>query len=201
MDAGEILVLLFIVVLLFVLITHGYAGIIGAPWVPTKAKDINRIIEVVGSCRTRTIIDLGCGGGRIMRAFSHAFPGSFVIGYELSVPVYIIAVILNFFLLKHSSYRVLWRDFYRANFNNVDVIYCFLMPHALKKLEPKFREELGSGSIVISYAFPLPGWRGEEYRIPGKLPIYRYMGSCKPALLSEDKGDAGVGVIDRGNNV
>ncbi len=182
MDAGEILTLIVMVVLISALITHGYAGIIGAPWVPTRAHDIARIIEAVGSSptRARTIIDLGCGGGGIMRALSRAFPESFVIGYELSLPAYAIAKILNLFLLPRFSYRVQWGDFYRANFQHADIIYCFLMPHALKRLESKFREELKPDCVVISYSFPLPGWRGEEYRVPGRLPIYRYTGSHKP---------------------
>ena len=157
------------------LITHAYAGVIGASWVPTRKRDLTRVIAASRGFRGKTIIDLGCGDGTVMRAFAAQYPSSRVIGYELSAPLWIVARFRNFFSPFRTNCRVIFGNAYKVSLSEADLIYCFLLPHAMEKLKNKLLRELKPGTIMITYSFPVAGWRGEEAREQGKLPIYRYV--------------------------
>lgn len=175
MNLGDILFLAVGAVLVFIIGTHGYAGIIAASWVPTWGKDYGRIIKALEGFQGGTIIDLGCGGGGVMRALARAYPNVRIIGYEISVPAWLIAKLLNGLLGLRKRCEVRWRNFYNVSLHEADAVYCFLTPMAMKKLQPKFERELKPSAIVISYAFQIHGWEGERLAQDASVPIFRYI--------------------------
>lgn len=157
------------------LVTHAYAGIIGASWVPTRKKDLSRVIAASRGFQGSIIVDLGCGDGTVMRAFAARYPSAQVHGYELSLPLFIAGSFINLFTSFRKNCHISYGNAYAIPLSSVDLVYCFLLPHAMQKLKEKFERELRPGTLVITYSFPLPGWQGEEMREQGELPIYRYI--------------------------
>ena len=45
------------------------------------------------------------------------------------------------------------RNFYHASFEEASMVVCYLFPGAMKKLRPKFEEELRPGTWVITDRF------------------------------------------------
>jgi hypothetical protein len=75
-----------------------------------------------------------------------------------------------------KSVSVKYRNFYAENLSSADVVCVFLGPDAMKKLSPKFKDELKPGCRIVSYCFSLPGWQPKIVDKPEKklTTIYLY---------------------------
>jgi len=147
----------------------------GAPFVPTPMKAVNTMIQKANLKDGEIVYDIGCGDGRVVHYASkkHNINAT---GFELSPFVYIFAKIRQF--LWKSKAKILFRDFKRHDLSDADVIFCYLLPETLSKLEPKLSRELKKGTRVISYAFPIAPWQ-EKLKIKNDLkqklaPIWIY---------------------------
>ncbi|MBI4142823.1 hypothetical protein HY480_03045 [Candidatus Uhrbacteria bacterium] len=151
--------------------TFAWGALRGAPWVPTRSRDIPRIIALAAPRRGELAVDLGCGSGGVLAAFARV--GCRVRGWELAILPWTWA---TFRLFRVRDARVMYGDFWSANLRDVDIVYAFLMPAVLERLAEKLRRELSPGARVITYAWPLPGWTPiTNDRTPGRpaLSLYR----------------------------
>ena len=174
MSGLDLIAIVFGVILFFALFTHAYASVIAAPWVPTRKKDYHRIIQALGPLTNETIADLGAGGGGVMRAIGRRYPQVKMVGYEISLPAWCVAAWLNGVSGLGKRCEIRLKNFFNEDLSEFDIIYCFLTPMAMKKLQGKFTRELKPGTKVVSYAFLIPGWEGTALRAPGKVPIFVY---------------------------
>ncbi len=147
----NLVILLFI---LFILFSFIYAGYRAAPWVPTRARDVNRVLNLAQIQPGQKFYDLGCGDARLVCAAARA--GANAQGLEISFLPYLWGL-WRVFRQKKSS-KISFKDFWNTNLSDADVVYFFLMPRALKKLQTKLEKELKPGAKVISYTWPLPDW-------------------------------------------
>ncbi|HLD18094.1 MAG TPA: hypothetical protein VJB99_03420 [Patescibacteria group bacterium] len=137
------------------LISMAYAAVSGAPWVPTRRKDIDRILRLADPKAGEIMYDLGCGDGRIIvRAAREC--GVFGVGIELSLLQALVAKVRSW--RSGSNVHIRWTNVFRTDLRNADVVYLFLMPEAYAKIRPKLEAELKSGARVLSYVWPIPGW-------------------------------------------
>jgi hypothetical protein len=49
-------------------------------------------------------------------------------------------------------------NIFATDLKKTDVLYLFLMPQLLRKLDGRFRNELKKGTLIISHGFKLEGW-------------------------------------------
>ncbi len=162
------------VLVLVAIISAAWAGLRAAPWVPTWAKDFARIRELAQVQSGDTILELGAGEGRVLRAFVET-PAQTIIGYEISYIPFLIATLR---LRKYRPrVRVLCKDFFHASFTDASVIFCFLTPPAMRKLKVKCEAECRPGTRILSYAFSVPGWKADrvDKPTPNAMTIYRYV--------------------------
>ncbi len=146
--------LAFSITLFLFFATFIYAGISGATWMPTKKKDVERFLKLAKLKSDEVFYDIGCGNGRMV--IVAAKQGAKAVGLEISLFPYLLGK-LNIFL-KQSSAKIKYRDLWRYNLGDADVIYFFLMPKKMKRLKTKFEQELNPGTRVISYVWPIDGW-------------------------------------------
>ncbi len=168
------LILFFGVLLFFG--TAAYAGFVAAPWIPVWKKDIERILRLARIRDNELVYDLGSGDGRVISAMVNTTQAR-VIGYEVSMPLFLWSWVKLFALGQRKRGYVRFADFFRTDLSQADVIFCFLTPKAMQKLSEKFKRELRPGTRVISYAFFLPGWDVESVDKPDSrsTPIFSYV--------------------------
>ncbi len=159
---------------LIFLVSLAYAAASGAPWVPTKKNDLNRIHKLLNLKEGEKFVELGCGNGRVCRHLATKNPNSEIHGVELSLLQYLVAVGQAAATRSRAKYR--FGNVFGKDLNQYDAVYMFLMPETYEKIEPKLREELKPGTRVVSYVWPIPGWEPESIDKEEKqLDLYKYI--------------------------
>ena len=100
------------------------------------------------------IYDLGSGDGRLL--FLSARMGAHSVGFEINPFLVAYTYIRKVFLKEHSQIAVYWKNFWKANIHKADVVFVYLLPWKMEKLEQKLLRELKPGSRVISNSFVFP---------------------------------------------
>lgn len=164
-----------LLVTLLVLVTAGAAAFRAAPWLPTRGRDIDRLLRLARIVPGELVVDLGCGDGRLTIAAAERF-GARSVGVELSFLPFSISWLRARRSKARELIRIRFADFYSIPLKDANVVVCFLTPEAMKRLSTKFVQELKPGARIVSYAFSLQGWPGgvKDKPTPKDIPIYVY---------------------------
>jgi precorrin-6B methylase 2 len=129
-----------------------------APYVPTPQSLVNRMLELVEAGPGDVLYDLGCGDGRFLIIAVDEFDVKKAVGYELNKHLYEVAEdnVAKRGLI--DKIRIESGDFMDADFSEATIITLYLTTSGNAKLRPKFKEELQSGTRIISHDFPIMGW-------------------------------------------
>ncbi len=152
---------------------------VGVPFVSTSRWVIRWLKDNLDLRDGQTLVELGCGDGRVLRALAQRFPRTTFIGYELGWWPVLRARLAT---LRLSNVKILRQDFFSVSLSRADVVYCYLFTSVMERLAQKLRAELRPGSRVYSFGFALPGWQQTNgIREPGRdrgglLRIY----TCPP---------------------
>ncbi|OGY43227.1 MAG: hypothetical protein A3B89_01050 [Candidatus Buchananbacteria bacterium RIFCSPHIGHO2_02_FULL_40_13] len=173
-----ILVISIIVTLMTLSLIIGLIMTGGVPFISTSKKDFQNILEAVDLKPGEIIYDLGCGKAHLLIYAAKKF-GAKGVGYELTLWPYLWAK-LKIYLTK-ANVKVFRQNFFKADLSQADVVFCYLFPAVMAKLEPKFSKELKSGNRLVSYAFKLPDKIADKVVITnndhaelGKIYVYNY---------------------------
>jgi SAM-dependent methyltransferase len=145
----EILPLILIVVSLY------WTRIVGGPWVPSSMQIVNRMMEIAEVGPDDVIYDLGCGDGRIVLAAAMRYHAR-AVGIEIDPLRYLWCQFLITILFQRKRIRITFGNFFNKDLSGADVVMCYLMPDALMKLEKKLKQELQSGTRIVSNKFDFP---------------------------------------------
>lgn len=157
----------------------------GVPFVSSPAYDLQNICRAVGLKSGEVIYDLGCGKANLLTVASKEF-GAKGVGYEISLWPYVWARLR--ILILGAEVEMHLQDFFKADLSRADVVFCYLFPEIMAKLEPKFKAELKPGARVVSYSFRLPtmipekivdgkqpdGFVDKNLRTTGKIYVYHF---------------------------
>jgi hypothetical protein len=162
-----ILAILFFIVLLF-----GFVLLRGAPYLPTRGKDIVRVFDVLQATKKDVLVDLGAGDGALLKAAAKREIKAY--GYELN-PILVGVAWLRCLLLKPRP-TVRLDDLWRVPLpKETTIVFTFLHTRFMEKFDFKMRQEvkrLGHPIAVVSYAFTIPN--REPIKVVGALFFYSY---------------------------
>lgn len=162
---------IFIIAIIALVFSLTAAAASAAPWLPTYRKDIGRILKLAGLKPGDLFYDLGCGDGRLITAASRE--GARSIGFDFSLLPYILTRLR--LAREKTGATIRYRDFFRQDLSQADVVYMFLTPRVMPRMRDKLRKELRPGAKVISYYFSIPGWKPSAVDRPaGAPPIFVY---------------------------
>lgn len=122
------------------------------PYYPTPFQSYQTIASLVPEDAI-SFADLGCGTGKLLQYVCSSKKVSKLYGYEISIFPYIIA---KFRSLLQNKIKIRFCSFWSINWNQFDVIYCFLSPAPMSKVSEKFNREAKNGALLISNTFELP---------------------------------------------
>lgn len=124
----------------------------GAPYLPTLKAQVAAALELADLKPGDTVIELGCGDGRVLLAAARAGINS--IGYELNPLMFLVSWLRT--LPYRQQVKVIWGDFWRQDWPAVDAIYVFLLPRLMPRLDKKITSEKFGSTKVVSFAFKFP---------------------------------------------
>jgi hypothetical protein len=124
-----------------------------APFFPTPKRAIERSLAEVKLKKGEIFYDLGAGTGKALLLADKNY-GAITTGFEISIIFYCLGKLNLFF--HNSKAKLFARNFFKQNLSDAGVVFCFLFPPTMQKMEDKLKAELRSGARVIVYAFPLP---------------------------------------------
>jgi len=152
----------------------GWNLTLDALWQPTDRETVRRILFLAGVKEGESLVDLGCGDGRIVVAAAREF-GAYATGIEID-PVRVLWGKAWILLTGLSSrVRVIWGNMYSADLSGADVVILFLSPKANLRLQDRLRRELKPEARIVSYYHPMWGWTPEEIgEAKAGYPIYLY---------------------------
>lgn len=161
-----------LVIILF-LASFAYAGLKGAPWVPSRRNDVERFLQLANIQSGDVFYDFGSGDGRMLVAAAGA--GAEAYGYELSLLPYLLSQIRRFFSKDKNRIHVYFKDFRHGDCGQATLVYLFLTPSAYTRLKTTFEKELKPGTRVVAYVWPIEGWKSTAVdSLEGRPTMYLY---------------------------
>lgn len=160
------------------LFSMAYAALSGAPWVPTRRRDIERARKLLDLQPGDRFVELGCGDGRVTIALAACDPPNLrpsAVGVELSLIQYLAAQIRRV-LTRSWNVRFTFGNAFHYDLHDADALYLFLMPDTYEKIRPKLEAELKPGARVVTYVWPIQGWEPsvvDEHPNAPRLYLYK----------------------------
>lgn len=154
------------IVIAVLLICFGGVLLFGAPYLPSLTPQVVAALKLSELKNGERLLELGCGDGKVLLAAARA--GAMATGYELNP---ILALVAWSRTRKYrKQVKVIWGDFWRADWPATDVIFVFLLPKYMSKLDTKIVQTGHTPVRLVSFAFQI------KNRKPAKIldNVYRY---------------------------
>lgn len=139
-----------------------------APYVPTKMDLIKKVLKAGGLRKGKKFYELGSGDGRVV--FEAAKLGAESAGIEQS-----------YLRVWYSIYEAKKRELpnakfyhgniFKKNYSDANIIYIYLLPKGIKKLEEKLPKEIKKGTIIITQTYHFQ--KLKPYKKLGNFNFYR----------------------------
>lgn len=155
-----------ILAILFLFIQLGFAVFMlysiiafltGAPFVPSTNPAAGAMIDLSDIKRGDRVYDLGSGNGKLL--LLAAKKGAMTTGYEINPILVIFSTIRGLVSPYRKQVKTVWRNFWSADVRDADIVYVYLLPFRMEKLERKLKKELKKGTLVVSNSFIFPHWK------------------------------------------
>jgi hypothetical protein len=165
--------LLLALVLLFFILSEFVAFVrTRVPFVPTHAGDIEFIVKKLNITSADTFYDLGSGNGKVAFLVSQ-MAGAHCIGFELGWWTFLFAKLKA--KITKSKVQFKNQNFFKHPWTEANIIYGYLYPPLMGRVEEKFLADCKPGSIAIIRDFPFPNMPYQDkFYLPKKHEIYVY---------------------------
>jgi SAM-dependent methyltransferase len=145
-----------------------------APYVASPNRVVDRMLEMANIKPGETLIDLGCGDGRILIAAVEHYKAK-AIGVEISpkIAAQATARIQREGLTEQA--RVVQGDLLAADLTGADIVTIYLESSLNQQLRPRLEKFLKPGARVVSHDYAIPGWKPTKVdKSDGRHLVYLY---------------------------
>ena len=133
---------------------------------------IEFIVKKIGINSKDVFYDLGSGNGKVV-FIVEKLSGAQVKGFELSWWTILFSKLKA--KIKKSKAIFANKNFFQEDWSAANIIYCYLYPPLMGRIEAKFKNEMKPGSIAIVRDFPFPNMpHSEKFFLPKNHEIYIY---------------------------
>jgi len=132
------------------------------------------MLEMANIKPGETLIDLGCGDGRILITAVEKYKIK-AIGIEIS-PKLVAQVEARIQREGISdNARVIQGDLLQADLTGADIVTIYLESSLNQQLRPRLEKFLKPGARVVSHDYPVPGWKPTKVdKSDGRHLVYLY---------------------------
>lgn len=140
------------IVVIIIMLSFGLVLLYGAPYLPTLTPQVKVALELSGLKAGDTLLELGCGDGKVLIAAAKLGINS--IGYELNPVVALVAYLRT---RKYGKQvRIVYGNFWTAQWPQANAVFTFLLPKYMSKLNSKMVQYEYKPTKLISNAFVIP---------------------------------------------
>jgi ubiquinone/menaquinone biosynthesis C-methylase UbiE len=132
-----------------------------APKVGSPEHAVDRMLEMAALKPGETLYDLGCGDGRILIAAAARYKVKGV-GVEISKALADTAAEKVKKAGLQDQVTILHADFMKTDLSAANVVTLYLATSANDTLRPNLERYLKPMTRVVSYDYPIPGWKPIE---------------------------------------
>lgn len=126
-----------------------------APWWRTTGRIAWAICRLAKVGKKDIVYDLGSGDGTALITAAKEF-GASGVGIEIDpLRASIAKTRVKAFGLS-GRIRIIRKNFFAVPIDDATVVFVYLVPKALLRLEPKFLKELRPGTRIVSYRYEIP---------------------------------------------
>lgn len=144
---------------------------IGAIYVPTPKKYVEKMLELADLHESDVLYDIGSGDGRIILEAAEKL-GVSAVGIEAD-PLRVLWSKLKIARSKNrDKIKVKWGNFYNVDLRNATVVTVFQGETVNSKLKEKFERELKPGTRIVSYTYQFYGWKMERKHPNAQVYLY-----------------------------
>jgi SAM-dependent methyltransferase len=132
-----------------------------APYVNSPEHAIDRMLQLASLKDGETLYDLGCGDGRILIAAATRYKIKGV-GIEISEHLAKTAAEKVKKAGLQNQVKIIHADFMKTDLSDANVVTLYLATTANDLLRPNLERYLKPSARVVSYDYPIPGWKPIE---------------------------------------
>jgi predicted O-methyltransferase YrrM len=129
-----------------------------APYVVAPERAVDKMLEMANPKPGETLYDLGCGDGRILITAAQRYNVK-AVGIEIAEHQARIAAENVKKAGLQDRVKVIHGDFMRTDLSAANIITLYLAPIANDTLRPNLERYLRPHTRVVSYDYPIPGWK------------------------------------------
>jgi hypothetical protein len=125
------------------------------PFFPSRPVVWRQVSKLLPKNKSVRLIDIGSGLGDMPMYIAKVRPECYIEGIEIAPLPWLISFLRAKILRNSAIFRL--GDYRSLDFSNYDVIFAYLSPAVMLALWEKARQEMRSGSLLISLEFEIPG--------------------------------------------
>jgi tRNA G37 N-methylase Trm5 len=132
------------------------------PYVPTPQEVVDEMLKLGGVKAGDTVIDLGCGDGRIVVTAVSKFGAARAMGVDID-PERIKEANENAKKANVTNkVKFVQGDLFDADIREASVVTLYLLPDFNLKLRPKLLKDLKVGTRIVSHSFDMGDWKPDK---------------------------------------
>jgi len=132
-----------------------------APYVPTPANVVDKMLDMANVGPGDYVIDLGCGDGRIVIAAARR--GATGLGVDIDAKLIRKARGNAREAGVSDQVMFLRQDLFKTDISGASVVTLYLYPSLMNKLRPVFTEQLDPGARIVSHDFDMDDWKSDRH--------------------------------------
>lgn len=175
-----IIFLVFLLGVVFWLVSMIVSSLTKAPYVPTAENAYAKALELANPQKGEILFDLGCGDSRILRyaVKKYRITG---FGYEISPYCVWMSLLKNKYYGVSKSITIYRKSLKEADYQKADIIYMYLTNAILDLIEDDLFDKIKPTCRVVTVAFKF------KHHQPAKAVTVRQLGrTTKAYLYSKD---------------
>jgi SAM-dependent methyltransferase len=127
-----------------------------APFWPTPDPVVARMLDLAGAGPGDSLLDLGCGDGRICIAAARR--GTRALGIDIDADRIAEAEAAAIAAGVGALTEFRREDMFRTPLDGASIVTLYALPLVHDLLGPRLHTELAPGSRVVAHAWPIQGW-------------------------------------------